>query len=325
MTPPMKNNSQDDLVDRFSKLTRQLESTVGRLLGTQSDEMSEPLELVNGILRNVEQRVEPIGGGRRRFPFTEVGVVVLAARKEDQDRVDSALTDLDARIRERLQELACEPPSRLDVSVQFARKPRKHWAADQRIELLFSRDTPAARTGRDTRDTPAATGRREPRGEAAASPSRGGSSETAIARPAGASKESSARAAHNSAAPPATRIVVLKGSAAKRTYSLEQAVIRFGRGEEHAEASGRTRRNDIAFADDEDETNRTVARAQAHLRFDADRREFRVFDDGSSNGTRVIRESDIITVTPHGPRGVRVVTGDILELGRARLRIDIDA
>jgi hypothetical protein len=38
----------------------------------------------------------------------------------------------------------------------------------------------------------------------------------------------------------------------------------------------------------------------------------------------VVRDAEIITVTPHGPRGVRILSGDIIELGRARLRIDFD-
>jgi hypothetical protein len=38
-----------------------------------------------------------------------------------------------------------------------------------------------------------------------------------------------------------------------------------------------------------------------------------------------MRGAEIITVTPNGPRGVRIVSGDIIELGRARLRIDFEA
>jgi FHA domain len=271
----------------LGKLTRRLESGLGRLLGTHSGDSSEPLELVTGILRDIEHRVEPIGGGHRRFPYTTIGITVLAINKEEQDRYASALSDLEPKIRERLRELACDPPGRLDVSVQFAKKPRKGWTADQRVDLAFSRDEPAA-AARVSRE-------RVRERETAALPS--------------------AR----------LRLVILRGGAAKRTYSFEQRVIRFGRGEDLAEASGRSRRNDIAFLDDEDEVNRTVARAQAHLQFDAERGEFRLFDDGSSNGTRIVRDAEIITVTPHGPRGVRVTSGDILEFGRARVRFDIEA
>lgn len=265
----------------LGKLTRRLESGLGRLLGTQPGDSSEPLELVNGILRDIEHRVEPIGGGHRRFPFNTIGITVLAVNKEEQDRYDSALSDLEPKIRERLRELACDQPARLDINVQFAKKPRKGWTADQRVELTFARENvaAAARITRE-RETPASS---------------------------------------------TVRLVVMRGAAAKRTYSFEQRVIRFGRGEDLAEASGRSRRNDIAFLDDEDEVNRTVARAQAHLQFDADRREFRLFDDGSSNGTRIVRDAEIITVTPHGPRGVRVASGDILEFGRARVKFEVDA
>jgi hypothetical protein len=270
----------------LGKLTRRLESGLGRLLGTQPGDASEPLELVTGILRDIEHRVEPIGGGHRRFPYNTIGIVVLAVNKEEQDRYDSALSDLEPKIRERLRELACDQPARLDISVQFAKKPRKGWAADQRVELTFSRENAGSSVPRATRE-------REREREKQASSS--------------------------------VRLVIMRGAAAKRTYSFEQSVIRFGRGEDHAEVSGRSRRNDIAFLDDQDEVNRTVARAQAHLQFDAERREFRLFDDGSSNGTRIVRDADIITVTPHGPRGVRVASGDILEFGRARVRFEIEA
>lgn len=265
----------------LGKLTRRLESGLGRLLGTQPGDSSEPLELVTGILRDIEHRVEPIGGGHRRFPFNTIGITVLAVNKEEQDRYDSALSDLEPKIRERLRELACDQPARLDINVHFAKKPRKGWTADQRVELTFARENvaAAAKATRE-RETPASS---------------------------------------------TVRLVVMRGAAAKRTYSFEQRVIRFGRGEDLAEASGRSRHNDIAFLDDEDEVNRTVARAQAHLQFDAERREFRLFDDGSSNGTRIVRDAEIITVTPHGPRGVRVASGDILEFGRARVKFEIDA
>jgi hypothetical protein len=316
-------------VARLAKLTRQLESTVGRLLGTQPGDSSEPLELVTGILRDVEQRIEPIGGGRRRFPYTHLGVIVLAARKEDQDRCATALEDLAAKIRERLAELACEPPSSLDVAVQFARKPRKRWTTGQRVELLFSRDTAAAAAAGGAIAAVTATAAAN---AAAARPNRQSPTPTLSSPPRAASASPSASAsasasgsASSPAPAPAVRVAILRGTALKRTYALQQPTIRLGRGAEHAEASGRTRHNDIAFADDQDEVNRTVARAQAHLTFNPDRGEFRLFDDGSSNGTRILRNAEIITITSHGPRGVRVVSGDIIELGRARLRIDLDA
>lgn len=314
-------------MDRLGKLTRQLESTVGRLLGTQSGDSSpfhgqaEPLELVTGILRDVEQRVEPIGGGRRRFPYTQLNVIVLALRKEDQDRCAAALDDLADKIRERLAELACEPPARLDTAVQFARKPRKHWTPDQHVELQFSRDTPATVTAARQGRLPGGARAGAPALPAASSPKETRASSSAAAP----GVPPSSRAGEAAPAAPPVRIAVLRGTGLKRTYALQQSIIRIGRGVEHAESSGRMRHNDIAFADDADEVNRTVARAQAHLRFNADRGEFRLFDDGSSNGTRIVRSAEIIPVTPHGPRGVRIAHGDIIELGRARLRIDIDA
>jgi hypothetical protein len=291
-------------VERLGKLTRQLESTVGRLLGSQPGDSSEPLELVTSILRDVEQRIEPIGGGRRRFPYTHLGVTILTPHKEAQDRCEAALEDLDTKIRERLAELACEPPARLDVAVQFARKPRKHWTENQHIELQFSRDTRAA----------------QPR--PALAPAAEEAADNATSVHAAAAEAATPTASRVSM--PSLRVTIVRGTATKRAYALRQPTIRFGRGAEHADTAGGTRHNDIAFVDDQDEVNRTVARAQAQLRYNPERAEFRLFDDGSSNGTRIIRNAEIITITPHGPRGVRIVSGDIIELGRARLRIDLD-
>ena len=178
------------------------ESGLGRLLGTQPGDLSEPLELVTGILRDIEHRVEPIGGGHRRFPFNTIGITVLAVNKEEQDRYDSALSDLEPKIRERLRELACDQPARLDIELHFAKKPRKGWTADQRVELTFARENAAAARVTRERETPASS---------------------------------------------SIRLVVMRGAAAKRTYSFEQRVIRFGRGEDLAEASGRSRATTSRF------------------------------------------------------------------------------
>lgn len=434
-------------VTQFGKLTRRIESTLGRLLGTQPDGAAEPLDLVTGILHDVERQVEPSGGGRRRLPFTHIGIVVLAAGKLDQDRYASALDDLDDKIRERLREVACDPPARLHVAVQFVRKPRKHWSAEQRVELLYSRDTPAiGAAGREPAGTREPGGAKlggaklgggkpggakpgTPRSGAARSdPAKPASAKAGALQPgatqagaaqAGAIKTDAAKSGATTidvtnaapmnaastnagsmspgsmntdasdadatesgaikegvieagatgtgstnddvakagasrsranrsgatrgglarggvtqqAAPatttsgattvPAVKLVILRGTAGRTSYALEQSIIRVGRGDDLSDASGRTRHNDIAFQEGDDDVNRTVARAQAHLRFDPARQEFRLFDDGSSNGTRVVRNAEVITVTPHGPRGVGIATGDILEFGRARVRFEI--
>ena len=67
----------------------------------------------------------------------------------------------------------------------------------------------------------------------------------------------------------------------------------------------------------------TVGRAHARLRFDAATGDYRLFDEGSSNGTSVVRDGDVIVVHRRDPRGVRVRSGDEIQVGRALLRITI--
>ena len=88
-------------------------------------------------------------------------------------------------------------------------------------------------------------------------------------------------------------------------------------------SSAATRRNRVAFLDARDGVTETVGRAHARLRFDAGSRSYRLFDDGSSNGTSIIRDGTTIAVPPRDPRGVRVQSGDEIQVGRALLRIEI--
>jgi hypothetical protein len=60
------------------------------------------------------------------------------------------------------------------------------------------------------------------------------------------------------------------------------------------------------------------------LRFDPASSAYRLYDEGSSNGTAILRDGDVITVARRDPRGVRVRTGDEIQVGRALLRIDIE-
>jgi hypothetical protein len=65
------------------------------------------------------------------------------------------------------------------------------------------------------------------------------------------------------------------------------------------------RTNHVAFADTDDALNRTVSRRHAHLEYVAAEHAFRVYDDGSEQGTAVSRGGRTIAVPP-GARGVRL-------------------
>jgi pSer/pThr/pTyr-binding forkhead associated (FHA) protein len=84
------------------------------------------------------------------------------------------------------------------------------------------------------------------------------------------------------------------------------------------------RTNHVVFADTEPALNHTVSRRHAHLDYHAGEGAYRVYDDGSEQGTSVTRAGRTIAVPP-GPRGVRLQPGDEIVLGLARLRVKTTA
>jgi hypothetical protein len=79
----------------------------------------------------------------------------------------------------------------------------------------------------------------------------------------------------------------------------------------------------VAFLENDSADNRTVTRGHAIIRFDARRGEHRLFDEGSANGTRVVRSGVVIEVPKRDPVGVCLRSGDEVHLGKAALRIRI--
>ena len=121
--------------------------------------------------------------------------------------------------------------------------------------------------------------------------------------------------------PPAIELEVVAGAAAQPVYRFEFPRIDIGRCAEVRDQRNRlVRTNHLVFADAGDPVNQTVSRRHAHLDYQAADDAFRVFDDGSEQGTSVARGGHTIVVPP-GPRGVRLQPGDEIVLGLARLRV----
>jgi hypothetical protein len=119
------------------------------------------------------------------------------------------------------------------------------------------------------------------------------------------------------------RLVVVAGTAEQSQYSFAMARIDLGRCAEVRDQRRRLlRTNHVAFADTDAPPNRSVSRRHAHIRYAADVREFRLYDDRSEQGTGVLRSGRTIAVPP-GSRGVRLQSGDEIVLGEARLRVAI--
>jgi len=123
---------------------------------------------------------------------------------------------------------------------------------------------------------------------------------------------------------PTVHITVRRGAAIQASYVFSETRILIGRTAAPIDDAGRPRHNHVVFVDEGNEHNRTVGRAHASIRFDTERRQFRLFDDGSSNGTRVVRNGDTLDVTPRNPIGVALLSGDELQFGTAAVTIAIE-
>ena len=119
------------------------------------------------------------------------------------------------------------------------------------------------------------------------------------------------------------RITITRGQATHASYTFAESHIRIGRSAQPVDGLGRPRTNQVVFLEDGDDHTRTVGRAHASIRYDISRREYRVFDDGSHNGTRVMRDGALFEVKPHDPVGVTLRSGDEIQVGTAALRVQI--
>ena len=120
---------------------------------------------------------------------------------------------------------------------------------------------------------------------------------------------------------PQLKITVVAGVATRSSYGFTESVVRLGRSENPVDGRGRVRRNDVAFLENDDERNKTVTRGHAEIRYDRQAGEYRVFDEGSANGTRILRGGETIDVPSRDPLGVALRSGDELQLGTASVRV----
>ncbi|MCC6163032.1 MAG: FHA domain-containing protein [Acidobacteria bacterium] len=103
---------------------------------------------------------------------------------------------------------------------------------------------------------------------------------------------------------------------------FREATVSIGRSVDPSDGYGHLRRNRLAFHDVIDGVNETVGRAHACLKRDG-AGDYRLFDEGSRNGTAILRDGELIAVPRRDPRGVRVRSGDEIHLGRAIVRVEI--
>lgn len=137
------------------------------------------------------------------------------------------------------------------------------------------------------------------------------------------------RFARAAAAPPAPpqparlELTVTHGTAERTVYVFETAPIAIGRGDEVRDSRQRLlRTNQVVFNEGAGDVNQSVSRRHARIEHDETAVGYRLFDEGSAQGTSVIRRGRGFPV-PRGTKGLHLQPGDEIVLGQARLRVKI--
>jgi hypothetical protein len=122
---------------------------------------------------------------------------------------------------------------------------------------------------------------------------------------------------------PALTLTVIRGSATQDSYSFTLPIVRVGRSPAPHDDRGRARRNDVAFLEDGDDDSMTVTRGHCEIRYSRAGGGYRIFDERSANGTRIVRGGEIIEVPANDPIGVAILDGDELNFGNAAVRVTV--
>jgi hypothetical protein len=119
------------------------------------------------------------------------------------------------------------------------------------------------------------------------------------------------------------QITVIRGIAERRTYVFTSHRIDFGRGVDVRDSrNGLIRTNHVAFTDGSDDVNKSISRQHAHVVYEERSGQFRLHDDGSIHGTKIVRKGKTLAV-PWGGRGALLQSGDAIELGEARVSVTV--
>jgi hypothetical protein len=269
------------------RIARTVDAAVTELVGASQ---VSPIEIVHAVLDAAEREVQEVGRGRRVFPFNHLRVHVVAAAGDREARARFAAVvegppSLNDRLGGRLQSAGCAPIS-IAIETVFVAERGNAWV-NKDFHVEFDRVEGAAIAGTQV---PQVDGTNVP--------------------------------AYREVPPYNVTLVVAKGTAAREAYWFPGGRIDVGRRPEVVDQKQRlVRTNHVAFNEDDSEVNASVSRRHAHIELTADG--YRVWDDGSAQGTSIMRNGKTIKV-PAGARGVRLESGDELVLGQARLRVTIN-
>jgi hypothetical protein len=120
---------------------------------------------------------------------------------------------------------------------------------------------------------------------------------------------------------PNAKLTILHGEADVTEYTIVSDRVNIGRLKEViGEKQGLRRRNDIAFAD----TEATVSREHAYIRYEAESGKFRLYDSLSQRGTSVFRDGRRFEVPRGLTHGFQLKSGDEIHLGNARIAFEAE-
>jgi hypothetical protein len=124
---------------------------------------------------------------------------------------------------------------------------------------------------------------------------------------------------------PVLCLSIVRGRTSEPAYRFTAPRVLIGRTSDPVDIDGHIRHNQIAFLEEEGDPHAgSVGRAHASIRFDPVRRSYQLFDDGSRNGTRVVRDGTPFTVVRSDPVGVTLQSGDEVQFGTAAVRVDLE-
>jgi hypothetical protein len=123
------------------------------------------------------------------------------------------------------------------------------------------------------------------------------------------------------------RLVVMRGTATQAEILLKKERTNIGRTVEVYRAQGPSRRNDVAFTED-NEINCTVSREHAHIFHFKKTGEYRLFNDRVYRkekhgcGLWIIRDG-LSQEVHRNARGIKLKPGDEIQLGRAIIKFEL--
>ena len=119
------------------------------------------------------------------------------------------------------------------------------------------------------------------------------------------------------------RLTLLTGDAEQGDYIFSKERINIGRLSEVLDGQLRPiRRSHVALRDEASGVNATVSRSHAHIEFDSEASRFRLFDDGSAQGTTLFRDGSLIAVPKGASKGVLLLDNDEIIVGRVHIRFE---